>query len=277
MKVSYTSSDKTVCPICEYEFFREEMHGGRGRIVADTLTQELRYTYKPSQKYGTVNPLLYPITVCPNCMYASHKMDFTKVTSRAKENIVRTQNIRKTSLERVLPVINFSKPRGLPEGIAAYYYALLCYQYCPAEQSPTFKQGLLCLRIAWLCVDSHQVDSDANWNVMAHTFYRKARYFYRLAWEKNESEDEPFLTDFNLGPSIDKNFGVDGVRYLVSYLEFQWGPKNDVDIRKRNLQSAKEHLSYIFGIGTSARSSVQDILTNAQNLYSAISAELSNL
>ena len=276
MKISYISSDKTVCPICEYEFFREEMHGGRGRIVADTLTQELRYTYKPSQKYGTVNPLLYPVTVCPNCMYASHKADFTKVTSATKRNIERTQNIRRSSLARVLPMADFRKSRGLPEGIAAHYYALLCYQYYPAEQSPTFKQGLLSLRIAWLCVDWHQANPDANWNVMANVFYRKARYFYRLAWDRNESGDELFPADFNLGPSIDKNFGIDGILYLISYLEFQWGPKNDVRVRKRNLQDVKEHLSHIFGLGTASRSSTTDILTNAQNLYSAINTEISN-
>ena len=276
MKISYISSDKTVCPICEHEFYREEMHGGRGRIVADTLTQELRYTYKPSQKYGTVNPLLYPITACPNCMYASHKTDFKKVTGETKRHIERTQNTRRSSLARVLPMVNFRKSRGLAEGIAAYYYALLCYQYYPTEQSPTFKQGLSSLRIAWLCADWNQTDPDANWHIMANVFYRKARYFYRLAWEKNESGEELFPTDFNLGPSIDKNFGVDGILYLISYLEFQWGPKHDARVRKHNLQDVKEHLSRIFGIGTSARSNATDILTNAQNLYSAINRELSS-
>jgi len=111
---------------------------------------------------------------------------------------------------------------------------------------------------------------------MAAVFYRKARYFYRLAWQYDEDdkEKEAFPDDFNLGPDTDKNYGIDGIRYLVSYLEFQWGTKSDPRIRKRNLSDAKERLNNFFKVGVAQKKSAPEVLSNAQNLHAAINKEL---
>ena len=52
------------------QFLREELLSGSGRLLAGELTDELRRTYIPSQKYGAVYPLIYSIGVCPQCFLA---------------------------------------------------------------------------------------------------------------------------------------------------------------------------------------------------------------
>lgn len=275
-RISYVGSEQIVCPICEYIFQREEMHGGRGRIVVDKLTQELRHTYKPSEKYGVVNPLLYAITVCPRCLYAAFKTDFTRVNSKAIAGIKRTQNNRRMALASIFPNIDFATPRTLPEGIASYYYAMQCYQHWLPESGPSIKQAVIVLRIAWLCSDFHELEPQSNWDAMARIFYRKARYMYRLSWEQDQAHKEIIPHDFNLGPDTDKNYGIDGICYLTGYLEFFWGSTSDNDVRIQNLQAAKALISNIFSAKQERKLIPALILTNARNLHSAINAALHN-
>lgn len=277
VKISYISSDKIVCPVCEYVLQREELHGGRGRIVVDALTEELRHTYKPSEKYGIVTPLLYTITVCPQCVYAAFKNDFTRVNKKTATDIKRTQSSRMTALSQIFPQINFNEPRSLTEGIASYYYAMLCYQYWPSESGPLIKQALSTLRIAWLCHDFHNLEPKQNWDAMARVFYRKARYFYRLAWERDQSRTETIPSDFNLGPDTDKNYGINGIRYLVGYLEYRWGSSSDRDVRKKNLQEARGLLSNIFDVKQDRKLVPAVILANARSLHTAMNEELQDI
>ena len=277
MRITYISSEKTVCPVCDATLYREELHSGRGRIVADTLTRELRYIYKPSEKYGIVNPLLYSITVCPQCTYSAFKTDFTRISKQTIAGIRRTENARVFSLSKIFANINFRQPRGLPAGILSYYYALLCYQHWPTDLGPTIKQALATLRLAWLCGDLYALEPDNNWDAMTRIFYRKARYLYRLAWEHDESQTELLPKDFNLGPDTDTNYGIDGIRYLCSYLDFRWGPKYDPTVRKGNLKQAKERLALVFSAKKERRVVPPPILANARDIHTAINDELRNL
>lgn len=272
-KISYISSDSIICPSCENSLHREELHSRGGRIVTDTRTQELRHTYKPSDKYGIVTPLLYSITVCPRCRYSAFKNDFARVDQETASDIKRTQNIRMATLTDIFPHVDFTGPREMAEGIVSYHYALLCYQYWPVVAGPVIKQGMAALRIAWLCSDLNGIEPENNWDAVARVFYRKARYFYRLAWERDDSREEVLPADFSLGPDSDENYGVDGVRYLASYLEFRWGNNQNIDIRRKNLERIREQLSYFFSTGNN-RKAASAILTNARNLHAAAGEEL---
>ena len=40
--ISYWSKTKVMCPVCQKAFMREEMLSGGGRMIAGSLTEELR-------------------------------------------------------------------------------------------------------------------------------------------------------------------------------------------------------------------------------------------
>lgn len=277
MKISYFSSTKIACPICSEELQREELHVGRGRIVVDSMTEELRHTYKPSEKYGIVNPLLYPITVCTNCYYSTFKNDFLRINEQEISAINKTQIKRKTALVNIFPQLNFHKNRSLPEGIASYYYAMQCYECFGKEHAPTFKQGLCALRAAWIVSDLHTIKSDEKWDSFARIFYRKARYLYKLSLEYEQKQEEVLPSDFNLGPDTEVNYGFDGILYLVSLLELRWGPRADGDIRQKNLIAVRTQLSKIFGSGKASQLKPAAIIDNAQRIHGLVNQELKTL
>jgi len=76
-KISFRQKNPTICPVCGYEFYREEMLSGGGRLIAGKLTDELRRTYEKNEKWGVIYPLAYVVTVCPQCLYAAYPKDFS--------------------------------------------------------------------------------------------------------------------------------------------------------------------------------------------------------
>ena len=274
VKVSYSSKEIIVCPVCAEKFHREELHTGRGRLIVDSLTEQLRHTYKPSDQYGIVNPLLYPITVCPTCKYAAIKEDFTKLKQEWVPFIERQRAEREKDIRQLFPLINFAKKRSLPEGISSYYLALHCYNVYSPEFSPTFRQALCALRCAWLCNDLHGLQPQENWDSMSKVFYRKCRYLYKLTIENDQSNIEPFPEGINYGPDTEKNYGIDGIYYLASLLEYYYGPRDNQAQRIENLKKVKIMLSKIFGIGQSSKLKPQPILENARIIFNKINREL---
>ena len=273
-KTTYNSKEVTVCPICNEKFHREELHTGRGRLIVDSLTNQLRHTYKPSDQYGIVNPLLYPITVCPNCKYAAFKEDFMKLKNNLIPIIEKQRETREKDIRALFPLINFAKKRSLPEGISSYYLALHCYNVYPLEHSPTLRQALCALRCAWLCNDLHELQKNDNWDALRDLLYRKSRYLYKLAVEHDEKNVENFPEDINYGPDTEKNYGVDGIYYLTCYLELFYGPRDNSRQRAENLKIARSRLSKIFGMGQSSKRKPQPILENSRLIHNEISREL---
>ena len=86
-RISFFAKNKTVCPSCNAEFYREDVRTGRGRLIAGDLANDLRRLYEPSKKYGEVQPLIYTITVCPVCFYAAFPSDFESLPEKAKEGV----------------------------------------------------------------------------------------------------------------------------------------------------------------------------------------------
>ena len=273
-KVSYSSKEITVCPVCAEKFKREELHVGRGRLIVDSLTDQLRHTYKPSQEYGIVNPLLYPVTVCPNCMYAAFKGDFGTLSEDVASKIEAQRAVWTKDVRALFPMVNFVKKRSLPEGISSYYLALHCYNAYPAHLSPTFRQALCALRCAWLCDDMCALNPEEHWGTLQAVLYRKCRYLYKLAIEKEENGSEALPEKINYGPDTEKNYGIDGIYYLASLLEYHYGPRNDTHKRHANLKVAKIWLSRIFGLGESSKIKPQVLLDNSRTAHRSISREL---
>ena len=56
--ITFFSKNSITCPVCNNEFRREDMRTGRGRLIAGSLTKELRRLYEPTEKYGEVNNLV---------------------------------------------------------------------------------------------------------------------------------------------------------------------------------------------------------------------------
>ena len=76
LKLSYRQKNPSICPICSFEFHREELFSGGGRLIAGKLTDELRRNFEVSKKFGKVYPLAYLLTVCPSCYYSAYSKDF---------------------------------------------------------------------------------------------------------------------------------------------------------------------------------------------------------
>ncbi|MFW5786254.1 MAG: DUF2225 domain-containing protein [bacterium] len=272
--LTYFSKEPVQCPVCESNFYREELRRGRGRLIAGSLTKELRREYEPSKKYGEVFPIAYSATVCPHCYYATLREDFSKVPGGIVGALSGETEKRMDSMTEIFGALDFNQARGLPEGVASYVLSVMCYDHFPKEFSPTFKQGLCSLRAAWLCNDLHRKQPTENFDYLANLFYRKARFFYSLAVERETTGTEPIPNQMHLGPDTDKNYGYDGVLYLTGLMEFRYGPKKDAEKRKVALDRAKRTVAKIFGMGKASKNKPQAILDNARDVYEEIAKEL---
>jgi hypothetical protein len=272
--LTFFSKNKIECPVCEEAFYREEMRTGRGRMIAGDLTKELRRNYEASQQYGEVYPLIYPVTVCPYCFYGAYQNDFSSVPDGAIDALRDGAAQRREAVEKLFDHLDFTEPRRLQEGIASYVLAIFCYDHFPKQYSPKFKQGLSALRAAWLSGDLHRKVPSENYDYLQQIFYRKARFFYSVAVEWEQTGREPLSGAGNLGPDLDKNYGYDGVLYLSGLLEYKYGPRKDPERRAEALGRAKRTIARIFGMGKASKDKPAAILDNAREVYGEISKEL---
>lgn len=272
--ITFFQKKATKCPVCDKEFYREEMRTGRGRLIAGKLTHELRRTYEPSQKYGVIHPLIYPVVVCPHCYYAAFAQDFSTIRPETAELLHERFDERREQVENILPPLDFTAPRELKEGLASYYLATLCYEHFHKEVSPTFKKGLCCLRAAWVANDMHKRHPSDNYDYLARVFYRKARFFYAHAIELEQTGKEKLSAGGHLGPDMDKNYGYDGVLYVTGMLEYRYGPTTDSEKRQVALNRAKRTIARIFGMGRASKDKPAAILDNARDVYEQIAKEL---
>jgi len=272
--LTFFSKTPITCPICDAKFYREELRTGRGRLNAGELTRELRRTYIPSQKYGEVFPLIYPVTVCPGCYYAAYHPDYLELPEEAIEPIRAAQQTRIANVELLFDSVDFSSPRRLEEGCSSYYLATTCYDHFDKITSPRFKQGLSCLRAAWLCTDLQRKRPNDNYDYLAQVFYRKARFFYTYAVELEQTGQQTLSGTRHLGPDLDKNYGYDGVLYLTGLLEFKHGPTSEAAQRRQALGRAKRTVARIFGMGRASKDKPAAILDSARDVYEEITKEL---
>ncbi|MGO9309119.1 MAG: DUF2225 domain-containing protein [Spirochaetia bacterium] len=276
-KLTFFEKKQTACPVCNSKFYREDLLSGGGRLIAGDLTKELRRRYDASKKYGEVRPLLYAVTVCPVCFFAAFPQDFTVLPDGHVKNAEVNSDERRDSIAAIFPALDFTAPRTLREGIASYYFAAMCYDFYDKRANPTFKAGLATLRAAWLLDDLHAQEPGEGWDHLCLIFYRKARFYYQLALERESAGQEPFDAALAFGPDVDKNYGYYGVIYLSAYLDFKYGSASDPERRVASLQYARRMMAKIFGVGKSSKNRPTAILENAKEVYEMMGEELQRL
>lgn len=275
--ISFFQKKQTVCPVCDAKFFREEILSGGGRLIAGDLTKELRRMYEPSKKFGELHPLIYPVIVCPVCYFSTFPQDYAGIPATTVRKAEVHADERRDSISSIFPQLDFTAPRTLKEGIAAYYFAVGCYDFFDKKANPTFKAGLAALRAAWLLGDLDKHEPGENWDHMARLFYRKAHFYYQLCLEKESAGQEPFDAALAFGPDLDKNYGYYGVIYLAAYLDFKYGPTADAPQRVTSLQYARRMMAKIFGVGKSSKNRPTAILDNAKEVYEQMGEEIKRL
>ncbi len=276
-KVTFFERRATVCPVCEAKFYREDLLSGGGRLLAGALTDELRRLYEPSRRYGEVHPLIYPVTVCPVCFYSAYPQDFLRIPpERIKEAEVNADE-RRDDVALLFPELDFTSPRTLKEGVASYFFAMICYEFFDKTSNPTFKAGLSALRGAWLLGDLHAHLPGNNFDFTSKLFYRKARSYYLLTLEKEQNGEEPLAGGLQFGPDLDKNYGYDGLIYLTSYLDYKHGDEGKPESRIESLEFAKRMIAKVFGVGKASRSKPSTLLEQAKKIYAAIGEEIARL
>ena len=275
--ITFFGKDELQCPVCGAQFYRENLRTGRGRLIAGDLTAEMRRIYEPTEKYGEVYPLVYPIDVCPDCRYAAFPSDFSEIPDESVRKLNDDMEKRKSSLDKIFPELDFRSSRRLEEGIASYHYAILSMEHFPVKLSPTVKRGICALRAAWLLGDLHPKRPEENFDYLREIYYHKAWYFYMLAVEYEENGKEGIIEAGHLGPDTDQNYGYDGVLYLSAYLEFHYGPSDDAERRAKSLQRAKTTVGRHFGHGKASKSKPSTLLERAKDLHSEINRNLKEM
>ncbi|MDR2193687.1 MAG: DUF2225 domain-containing protein [Treponema sp.] len=274
IKLSFQSKDRLLCPACRNVFHREELLSGGGRLIAGQLTDELHRMYEPSIKYGEVYPLIYQVTVCPECWYASMDKDFALLDEDIAFDVSESREDRQNEVRLLFPNVDFYQNRTLMSGAASQYLALRCYDYFSKNFSPTIKQGISALRTAWLCEELHKKLPGENYDWVATLFKKKAQYLYGKAVEFEQSGEEAISAAKNLGPDTDKNYGYEGVLYLAGLLTLKYGSADTVEQRNASLESIKRTIAKMFGLGKSSKNKPGPLLELAKNLYERIKKEL---
>jgi len=276
-KITFFSKEPIRCPICRTKFFQEKLLTGGGRMIAGEMTPDLHRQYEPSQKFGEIHPLIYPVLVCPTCYYAVYEKDFNAVPDAALSRLEDKTPQRQKSLEKILPDIDFTTYRTLKEGAASYHLAVMCYDDFTKEAVPTFRQALSSLRAAWMFRDLHGKYPGENYDYLRDIYYRKAAFFYRMMIEREQSGQESYGNVPHFGPDMDNNYGFDGVMYLMAYLEFHYGARQDPEKRADNLQKARQAVARIVGMGKSSKSKPSALLDMGRDLHKLIGEEINQL
>ena len=276
-KISYRAKKETVCPVCDYEFRREELLTGGGRMNAGDLTDELHRVYLPTQRYGEVYPLIYPVSVCPQCWYAAYPRHFESLDFEERDQIKGSIGKRKNMIKPVLTNVDFDGDRGLEEGIASYVLAAVCYEYRKSSNNPAFMRALSFLRAGWLAGELHNNLPSENYDYMAKIYLRKASFFYGEVLECEQTGSENIEEVPHHGPDLDNNFGYDGVLYLLGVLLLKYGQSDDSSRRVAALKEARSAVARIVGMGKSSKSKPSALLDLARELHKTIKIELETI
>jgi uncharacterized protein (DUF2225 family) len=273
--ITFFTKNPIECPVCGYQFKREELMTGGGRLNAGRLTEELRRLYLPTQKWGKVIPLLYPVTVCPNCFYATLKDDFGKyLDDNIISQIDRYREIRGNYAIQVVGNVDFEKPRDLKHGILSYILAISTYSFLSKKLSPSFKKAVCSLRTAWLIDDLKTEEKKPEYSQVQLIFYKKALEFYSLFLEKQAKGEESIDGIKFFGPDLDKDFGFDGVLYLYAVLRYKFSfleedPKKRLEI----IGESKRYIAKFVGIGKKSSDKPADVIEMGRDLYDKMSQE----
>lgn len=278
-KVSFFSKNKLKCPVCSEEFHREDLLTGRGRTIAGELGPDLRRFWETNPKYGKVIPILYSLSVCPNCFYSTYSHDFNELAKdgHTSKILMEKEGERKKVIEDLLGEITFYKSRDIISGIASYILAIMTYENAAPKFNPTFKNAMSSLRLAWLCDEANKEYPHQNYDYLSKVFYTKAAFLYGQVEEIEFSGKEPIEDITYFGPDSDVNYGYDGVIYLSVLLNYLFGSKENQELRIKSLEKGKRSLSRIVGLGKTSREKPSNIIEKARDLYFLVGKEIKQL
>jgi hypothetical protein len=267
-KVSFRQKEVTKCPICSYEFHREEMLTGGGRLIAGKLTDELRRLFEKNMKFGKVYPLAYLVTVCPRCYYAAYPRDFLEITGTEIDKISATTQARVNSVKKFFGDVSFEQNRDLLLGAASYLLAVDCYTFRIKQVAPTFKKAISSIRAAWLFGDLAEEMPERPYKKISAFFYQKAYQFYQEVLDLVQSGGETMEAAGNIGPDYDKNWSYDGILYMNAVLTLKVGGlETDIVKRIENFEKTKRYLSRLFGSGKASKSKPGALIDMTRDLY----------
>jgi uncharacterized protein (DUF2225 family) len=270
-KISFRQKNPTQCPVCSFEFHREEMLSGGGRLIAGKLTDELRRLYEVSKKYGKVYPSAYVVTVCPNCLYAAFTKDFSTLKQEEIEKLRELTSARKNAIKKFFGNLDFNEDRNLQLGAASYMLVVDCYSFRNKNVAPTFKNAMSSMRAAWLFGDLAREHPEKPFKKISVFFYKKAFQYYVRVLDLIQNGKEPMEAAGHLGPDTDKNWGYEGVLYLTAYLTVKIGSKEpDIHKRLELFEKCKRYLSRLFGVGKTSKSRPSELLDMTKDLYEKI-------
>ncbi len=274
-KVSFRQKTPSKCPICAFEHSKEEMLTGGGRLIAGKLTDELRRSYDKNEKWGKVYPMAYVLQVCPNCYYAAYPKDFTDVTPDEIEKIKKTTQARVASVKKFFGNVNFKDDRNLVLGAASYLLAIDCYSFRRKNVAPTIKNAISSIRAAWLFGDLAKEMPDKPYKKISDFFYKKAYTLYQEVLDIVQTGKEPVEAVGHLGPDTDKNWGYEGILYMVAILTVKIGSQ-EPDLAKRieNFEKTKRYLSRLFGSGKSSKNKPGALIDMTRDLYDKMNVML---
>lgn len=133
------------CPICATKF--------KVRMVKPSHVKPTTRDSDFCQHYEGLNPLLYDVWVCPECLYAAKRKEFLDMKPVAKkklqEALLRNKGVPKS--------VNFSEYRDINSAIYAFELAVPCYEI--KEASDEVLAGLN-MRAAWLCREAGDEDRE---------------------------------------------------------------------------------------------------------------------
>jgi uncharacterized protein (DUF2225 family) len=277
-KVTFLSKEHITCPVCETHIYKENLMTGSGRLIAGDITTLLHRTFKPSQVYGKIYPLVYYIIVCPNCFFASLPTDFNKVMSN-KIDILSEKRVERMDIiqKMVGEDIDFTKHRTLHSGAASYVLAAICYDFINKKSIPVLKQAICSMRAGFLFEDLDKENPYQYFDYLAEICYKKALFFYNRAFELDMKKEQLIENVSVLGPDIDKDYGYDGLLYLTNALKFTYGDRKNSEKRITDLEDMKSGFGKLFGMGKANVNKPKEILEKSKNFYELVSKELKEL
>ncbi len=276
-KFTYFSKKPLNCPICDTEFFREDLFSGGGRLIAGQLTMDLRRLYEDNKKYGTIIPLIYAVTVCPECYFSVLSEDFTN-SFKSKDKLEEATTKRIALINELFRGINFREERNIEHGLLSYILAVDCYKLIEPRYIPTIKKGICSLRASWLADDMVKYYNNPIFKTISEIFFRKAAKYYGIALGLAQNGTEPVDGTRSIGPDTDRNWGYDGFLYLAGYLNYKLSDQDQNLERKGNtLIKVRRIMGKLYGGGRASKDKPTIILNNAKDIYDEIRVKVTDI
>ena len=276
-KISFFTSHEVECPACGLKFKQEVMKTGRGRLIAEHLDVDLRRNYKITDKYGKVNPLLYSVTVCPDCYFAAFSEDFID-RGIDKGGVNAARDKRKSYIEKIFDKIpDYNTYRDTLAGAVSYFLAISSYNYYSKEYAPSTKKAICAMRCSWLVKDLTIDYPNGNFFKIYFCFRYLAWSLYEKAIKTAETGEETFDNAKKLGPDVDIDFGYMGLLYILSLLGYELKDFIDEELLYDRFKYYRASLAKVFGFGKSSKEKPSVILDMAKDLHGNISEMLKKL